>query len=88
MKGRMHETKNSAIFNQNIKPCHSERSEESMQPINYNGFFATLRMKKLTYLAIKQLRAYDFSSVLALRKSEYPCGAELSIRLKARNNYE
>ncbi len=29
MKSRMHETKNSTIFNQNIKARHSEHSEES-----------------------------------------------------------
>jgi hypothetical protein len=74
----LHETKNSTIFNQNIKPRHSERSEESSIINQLHGFFATLRMTELTFLAIKHLRAYDFSSASALRKSEYPCGAKLS----------
>ncbi|MDD2933943.1 MAG: hypothetical protein PHO76_08670 [Methylotenera sp.] len=52
MKSRMHETKNSTIFNQNIKPRHYERSEESSIINELPGFFATLRMTKLTYLAI------------------------------------
>jgi hypothetical protein len=51
--------KNGSIFNENIKirtpehfllplcgnsNCHSEHSEESMQPFDITGFFAMLRM--------------------------------------------
>jgi len=40
---------------------YEKRRDESMQQIDCTGFFAMLRMTKLTALAIKKLHTYDFS---------------------------
>ncbi|MDZ4141031.1 MAG: hypothetical protein U1C48_03385 [Methylotenera sp.] len=51
MKRALHETENSAIFNQNIKPRHSERSEESSIIHWLHGFFATLLVRIMCFSA-------------------------------------